>query len=61
MRFVGIKTIEQQGVLMHHRVRDLLVRQRTMLINALRAHLAELGVVAAKGPSGVSALSGKVD
>lgn len=61
MRFVGIKTVEQQGVLMQHRVRDLLVRQRTMLINALRAHLAELGIVAAKGPGGVSILSAKVE
>ena len=61
MRFVGIKTVEQQGVLMLHRARDLLVRQRTMLINALRAHLAELGVVAAKGPAGVTALTSKVE
>lgn len=60
MRFVGIKTIEQQGVLMLHRARDLLVRQRTMLINALRAHLGELGLVAAKGPTGVEALKTKV-
>jgi transposase len=60
MRFVGIKTVEQQGVLMLHRARDLLVRQRTMLINALRAHLAELGLVAAKGPAGVEALKCKV-
>jgi transposase len=61
MRFVGIKSVEQQGALMQHRVRDLLVRQRTMLINALRAHLAELGLVAAKGPGGVAELSGKVE
>lgn len=54
MRFVGIKTVERQGVLMQHRVRDLLVRQRTMPINALRAHLAELGLVAAKGPGSVA-------
>jgi transposase len=60
MRFVGIKTVEQQGVLILHRVRDLLVRQRTMLINAVRAHLAELGMVAAKGPAGVTALTAKV-
>jgi transposase len=48
MRFVLIKTAEQQGQLMQHRTRDLLMRQRTQLINALRAHLAELGVVAAQ-------------
>ena len=43
MRFVPIKTAEQQAVLMLHHVRDLLVRQRTMLVNALRGHMAELG------------------
>lgn len=42
MRFVPVKSKEQQGVLMLHRARELLVRQRTMLINALRAHLAGL-------------------
>jgi transposase len=40
---------------MLHKVRDLLVRQRTMLINALRGHLAEFGIVAARGPGGVTA------
>ena len=49
MAFVPVKSEEQQAVLMLHRTRDLLVRQRTMLINALRAHLAEFGIVAAKG------------
>src|SRR5437899_11911115 len=49
MRFVGVKSAEQQGRLMQHRTRDLLLRQRTQVINALRAHLAELGVVAAQG------------
>ena len=49
MRFVPIKTAEQQAALMLHRTRDLLIRQRTQLINALRAHLAELGLVAATG------------
>lgn len=53
MRFVAIKTEEQQAALMLHKSRDLLIRQRTALINALRAHLAEFGVVAARGPSGV--------
>ncbi len=55
MRFVAVKTVDQQSVLMLHKVRDLLVRQRTMLINALRGHLAELGIVAARGPGGVTA------
>jgi transposase len=49
MRFVPVKTVEQQGILMTHRARSLLVRQRTMLANALRAHLAELGFVANPG------------
>src|SRR5262245_50680712 len=40
MRFVQVKSAEQQGRLMQHRTRDLLLRQRTQVINALRAHLA---------------------
>ena len=39
MRFVRIKSVEQQGQLMQHRTRDVLIRQRTQIINALRAHL----------------------
>lgn len=50
MHFVAIKSADQQAVLMLHRARDLLVRQRTMLINALRAHLAEFGIISARGP-----------
>ncbi|CAO3456138.1 Mobile element protein [Azospirillum largimobile] len=49
MAFVPVKSEDQQAVLMLHRVRDQLVRQRTMLINAFRAHLAEFGIVAAQG------------
>src|ERR1700761_4138105 len=56
MRFVAVKTPEQQAVLMLHKTRDLLVRQRTGLINALRAHLAEFGIISSKGPGGVTAL-----
>ena len=56
MRFVQIKSVEQQGQLMQHRTRDVLIRQRTQIINALRAHLAELGIVAAQGDAGVSEL-----
>ncbi|CAO3411724.1 transposase [Azospirillum oryzae] len=55
MRFVAVKSIDQQAALMLHKTRDLLVRQRTMLINALRGHLAEFGIIAAKGPSGTKA------
>ena len=57
MRFVPVKTAEQQAALMLHRTRDLLIRQRTQLINALRAHLAELGLVAETGREGVSELA----
>jgi len=49
MRFVPIKSAEQQSVLLIHRTRSLLMRQRTMTVNALRAHLAEFGIVAAQG------------
>jgi transposase len=56
MRFVTVKTAEQQGQLMQHRVRDQLMRQRTQLINALRSHMAELGIVAAQGREGLKEL-----
>jgi transposase len=56
MRFVAVKSAEHQGRLMQHRVRDLLMRQRTQLINALRAHLAELGIAAAQGRKGIKEL-----
>src|SRR4051812_39504789 len=49
MHFVPIKTPDQQAALMMHRSRELLVGQRTALVNALRGHLAELGIVTAKG------------
>jgi len=56
MRYVPIKSTEQQSALMLHRTRDLLIRQRTQLINAIRAHLAELGLVAQKGREGLQQL-----
>src|ERR1700731_4682362 len=56
MRFVQVKSAEQQGRLMQHRTRDLLMRQRTQVINALRAHLAELGITAAHGIAGLKEL-----
>jgi transposase len=49
MRFVPVKSAVQQAALVHHRVRDLLVRQRTMSINALRGHFAEFGIIAPVG------------
>jgi len=56
MRFVPIKSEDQQAALMLHRARDLLVRQRTQLINAIRGHLAEFGVIEAQGPWNVPRL-----
>jgi len=56
MRFVRVKSAEQQGQMMQHRTRDLLMRQRTQVINALRAHLAELGIAAAQGREGIKEL-----
>jgi transposase len=56
VRTVPVKTPEQQAQLMQHRVRDLLVRQRTQAINAVRSHLAELGIVAAQGYDGLRML-----
>lgn len=56
MRFVAVKTEEQQGVLVLHRSRDLLMRQRTMILNAIRAHFAEFGIVTAQGPRKVEEL-----
>jgi transposase len=49
MRFVPVKSEESQAALMLHRARELLIKQRTMSVNALRSHLAEFGIIAAKG------------
>ena len=56
MRFVPVKTKEQQSALLMHRGRELLIRQRTMLANALRGHLAEFGLIAAQGLHNVAGL-----
>jgi len=56
MRFVPVKSEEQQSVLILHRVRELLIRQRTMLVNALRGHLAEFDMVTRQGIVGVGML-----
>lgn len=53
MRFVPVKSTDRQGVLVLHRARDLLMRQRSMILNAIRGHLAEFGIVAAQGPRNV--------
>jgi len=60
MRFVPVKTVEQQAALTMLGVRDLLVKQRTMLINAIRGHAAEFGVTAAKGPKQITELLGRL-
>jgi transposase len=56
MRFVPIKSADQQAVLMLHKTRELLIGQRTMSVNALRGHLAEFGLVAPKGIAHVDEL-----
>ena len=56
MRFVPVKTPEQQSGLMLHRTRHLFIRQQTSVINAIRAHLAEFGVTAAVGRKGIEEL-----
>jgi len=61
MRFVAIKSEEQQASGLVFRTRDLLVRQRTQLINAIRGHLTEYGWVAPKGPSHVALLADLLD
>src|SRR5450756_1856342 len=56
MRFVATKTPEQQSCLVLHRTRHLFIRQQTAVINAIRAHLAEFGIVAPVGRKGVEEL-----
>jgi transposase len=58
MRFVPVKSSEQQSAAMLHRSRSLLVKQRTMLLHAIRAHLAELGVATGAGVSQVTKMVG---
>jgi transposase len=60
MRFVATKTPEQQSCLMLHRTRHLFIRQQTAVINSIRAHLAEFGIVAPVGRQGVEQLLGVV-
>jgi transposase len=60
MRFVPVKSPEQQAVLMLHRARALLMRQRTMAVNALRGHLAEFGIVAGQGAKNLRELIERV-
>jgi transposase len=57
MRFVKVRSIDNQAVLMHHKVREMLVRQRTQILNGLRGHLAEVGIIAAQSPVHARALA----
>ncbi len=57
MRFVPIKSPEQQAILIAHRTRSILTRQRTQLSNAIRGHMAEFGVIAPQGRIGLEALA----
>jgi len=61
MRFAAVKSAEQQSVLLLHRARELLVRQRTMLINALRGHCGEFGIVVAQGAPKVADLIERIE
>lgn len=61
MRFVAVKSEEQQAAGLVFRTRDLLVRQRTQLINAIRGHLTEYGWIAPKGPSHVARLADLIE
>ena len=56
MRFVPVKSAERQAALLDHKTRDFLVRQRTQLVNTIRAHLSEFGIVVAKGIHNVDRL-----
>jgi transposase len=60
MRFVSVRTLENQAALMHHKAREMLVAQRTQLINALRGHLVEIGVIAAQGLKNARELAGLI-
>ena len=61
MRFVAVRSIENQAALMSHKVREMLVAQRTQLLNSLRGHLAEVGVIAAQGITNGRALAALIE
>ena len=60
MRFVAVKSLDQQSILALHRTRDLLIRQRTQLVNLIRGQLAEFGIVLAKGIQHVRKFTGQL-
>ena len=61
MRFVPIKSIDLQGILVTHRVRSILIRQRTMMANALRSHMAEFGIIVRQGLKAIRELADMIE
>ena len=61
MRFVAVRSLANQAALMHHKVREMLVSQRTQLLNGLRGHLAEVGVIAAQGATHARELAALIE
>jgi transposase len=61
MRFVPVRSVENQATLMHHKAREMLVSQRTQLLNGLRGHLGEIGVIAAQGPRHARQLADRIE
>ena len=61
MRFAGVRSLGNQAALMRHKAREMLVSQRTQLINGLRSHLAEVGVIAAQGPRYARELADRIE
>jgi transposase len=61
MRFVCVRSLENQAALMRHKAREMLVSQRTQLINGLRSHLAEVGLIAAQGPGHARELASRIE
>jgi transposase len=61
MRFVAVRTVENQAELMRHKAREMLVAQRTQLLNGLRGHLAEIGVIAPQGANAARGLAGLIE
>ena len=61
MRSVGVRSRENQAALMRHKAREMLVTQRTQLLNELRGHLTEVGVIAPQGPRHAHELAGPIE
>jgi transposase len=61
MRFVGVRSLENQAALMRHKTREMLVCQRTQLLNGLRGHLVEVGVIAPQGPRYARELADRIE